>query len=80
ARIRAMYTHPDFTRQGVGTLLLELGEDAARKAGFATIELGSTLAGEPLYRARGYLEVDRVTHTGANGEPNVVIRMRKSLL
>lgn len=79
ARIRAMYTHPDFTRQGIGTLLLDLGEDAARKAGFRTIELGSTLAGEPLYRARGYVEFHRVTHTGANGEPNVVIHMRKPL-
>ncbi len=80
ARIRAMYTHPDWTRQGIGTLLLELGENAARDAGFRTIELGSTIPGEPLYRVRGYEEVSRVTHTGANGEPNTVIRMRKSLI
>lgn len=79
ARIRAMYTHPDHTRQGIGTLLLELGEAAARQAGFQDIDLGSTLAGEPLYRARGYVELSRVTHTGANGEPNVVIHMRKPL-
>ncbi len=79
ARIRAMYTHPDWTRRGIGTLLLELGENAAREAGFATIELGSTIPGEPLYRARGYEEVSRVTHIGANGLPNTVIKMRKSL-
>lgn len=80
ARIRAMYTHPDWTRRGIGTLLLDLGEDAARRAGFRAIELGSTIPGEPLYRARGYCEVSRVTHTGANGQPNAVIHMRKSLL
>ncbi|MEE4299841.1 MAG: GNAT family N-acetyltransferase [Pseudomonadales bacterium] len=80
ARIRAMYTHPDWTRRGIGTLLLELGEAAARAAGFATIELGSTLAGEPLYRARGYVEIGRETHRAANGADNVVIHMRKSLV
>ncbi len=79
ARIRAMYTHPDWTRRGVGTLLLDLGEDAARNAGFRSIELGSTLAGEPLYRARGYREIGRQTHLSVSGTKNVVIRMRKGL-
>lgn len=79
ARIRAMYTHPDWTRRGIGTLLLELGEQAARDAGFQTIELGSTIPGEPLYRARGYEEISRVHHTGANGVGNTVIKMRKAL-
>lgn len=79
ARIRAMYTHPDWTRKGIGALLLELGEQAARDAGFKTIELGSTLPGEPLYRARGYVEYDRDIQTAENGSENVIIAMRKSL-
>jgi len=79
ARIRAMYTHPSWTRCGVGTLLLELGEAAARDAGFRTIELGSTIPGEPFYLARGYREVGRETHIAANGASNVVIRMVKNL-
>ena len=79
ARIRAMYTHPDWTRQGIGTLLLDLGEAAARNAGFKTIELGSTVPGEPLYIARGYREVERETHKAANGSDNVVIKMVKAL-
>jgi len=79
ARIRAMYTHPDWIRQGVGTLLLDLGEAAARRAGFKTIELGSTVPGEPLYLARGYREVSRETNIAANGAENVVIKMVKPL-
>ena len=59
ARIRAMYTHPEWSRQGIGTLLLELGEEAARNAGFKTIELGSTIPGEPFYLARGFTEGSR---------------------
>lgn len=79
ARIRAMYTHPSWTRRGIGTLLLELGEAAARDAGFNTIELGSTLPGEPFYIARGYEEVSRDTQIAANGAKNVVIKMVKKL-
>jgi GNAT superfamily N-acetyltransferase len=79
ARIRAMYTHPDWIRRGIGTLLLDLGEDAARKAGFKTIELGSTVPGEPLYIARGYVEVERRVETAANGSKNTVIKMVKPL-
>ncbi|MFT5132849.1 MAG: GNAT superfamily N-acetyltransferase [Gammaproteobacteria bacterium] len=79
ARIRAMYTHPDWVRQGIGTLLLEIGESAAREAGFTTIELGSTVAGEPLYLARGYVELSRETHLAENGSDNVIIKMHKML-
>ena len=79
ARIRAMYTHPDWVRQGVGSLLLELGESAARAAGLKRIELGSTVPGEPLYRKCGYVEVDRETHIAGNGSDNVVIKMVKPL-
>lgn len=79
ARIRAMYTHPDWTRNGIGSLLLDLGETAAREAGFASIELGSTIPGEPFYLARGYEEMSRECHIAANGSENIVIKMSKSL-
>ena len=79
ARIRAMYTDPQWTRMGIGTMLLDLGENAARCAGFKTIELGSTLPGEPLYAARGYREVRRDEQLTENGAKNVIIVMRKRL-
>jgi GNAT superfamily N-acetyltransferase len=74
-----MYTHPDWTRRGIGSLLLDLGEGAAREAGFKTIELGSTVPGYPLYLVRGYFEFKREDMTAANGKPNTIIHMRKAL-
>ena len=59
ARIRAMYTDPAFVRRGVGGTVLRLCEDAACSAGFARAEMMATLAGEPLYRAFGYLPKGR---------------------
>jgi len=61
ARVRAMYTHPDFTRRGVGRMVLDAAEQAARAEGFSRVELMATLSGEPLYRAAGYEEVSRKT-------------------
>ena len=77
ARIRAMYTDPDFTRRGVGRLVLSVCEAAARQAGFARAEMMATLAGEPLYRACGYLPIERIETAG--DVPVPMIRMGKDL-
>ena len=78
ARVRAMYTNPDFTRRGVGRLILSLCEGAARADGFASAELAATLAGEPLYRACGYREIERIERH-VDGVIVPLIRMGKRL-
>lgn len=80
ARIRAMYTHPDFARRGVGRLVMTLCEEAARAAGFRRAEMMATLSGEPLYRACGYTPIERVEAPGPNGALVPLIRMGKSLV
>ena len=42
ARVRAMYTHPAFTRRGVGRLIVSLCESAAAAQGFSRMELMAT--------------------------------------
>ena len=79
ARIRAMYTHPDFTRRGVGRAILAHCEDAARAEGFRRAEMMATLAGEPLYRACGYAEIERVVSAPADGVVVPLVRMGKAL-
>jgi GNAT superfamily N-acetyltransferase len=79
ARVRAMYTAPDFARRGVGRLILELCERAARAEGFAHVELAATLAGLPLYRACGYEEIERMLVDTPQGLKIPITRMGKRL-
>ena len=80
AKIRAFFVHPAWVRQGIGTLLLEHCESAAAVAGFRRCEMGATLTGVPLYRARGYVEVEAVEVPLPNGESLPIVRMAKQLI
>ena len=76
ARVRAMYTNPAYARRGVGRLILSLCEAAAAAEGFRTLELMSTLSGEPLYTAYGFRPLERLEDsTGGVGVP--MVRMEK---
>lgn len=79
ARIRAMYTAPTFVRQGVGRQILKLCEAAARAEGFMRAELGATAGGEPLYRACGYQEIERMEVPTPGGVTVPITRMGKQL-
>jgi GNAT superfamily N-acetyltransferase len=79
ARVRAMFVRSDWTRRGLGRAILEACERAARAAGFSDLVLGATLAGEPLYRAFGFREVERFTLTMPDGVEVVCVAMERPI-
>jgi GNAT superfamily N-acetyltransferase len=79
AKIRAFFVHPDWVRRGIGRTILETCEKAAAAAGFTRFEMGATLTGVPLYRASGYVQIERLDVPLKNGESLAVIRMEKRM-
>jgi GNAT superfamily N-acetyltransferase len=77
AKVRAIFVHPDFARMGVGSLILEAAESAARAEGFTRFEMGSTLTGVGLYMLKGYHETMRFKVPVGGGETIEVVRMVK---
>ena len=80
AKIRAFFVHPDWSRRGIGTKVLEACESAAVAAGFKKFEMGATLTGVALYKARGYREVEEIGVPLGNGELLPIVRMEKAYL
>lgn len=78
ARVRAMYTHPDFARRGAGRLILTLCEAAARAEGFKRLELMGTMSGRPLYESYGFLALEEVLDA-RGGAPVPLVRMGKAI-
>lgn len=79
AKIRAIFVHPNWARQGLGSAILERCENAAREAGFQRFEMGSTLTGVPLYTLKGYVEQERIAVPLPNGETLPVVKMTKEI-
>ncbi|HCT75221.1 MAG TPA: GNAT family N-acetyltransferase [Micromonosporaceae bacterium] len=78
AKIRAMYTDPAYTRRGVGRLILSLCQAAAAAEGFVSLELMSTLAGQPLYQAAGFEAIEHFKDA-SGGTPVPLVKMRKAI-
>jgi N-acetylglutamate synthase-like GNAT family acetyltransferase len=70
--------HPDWTRRGLGTMILEACETEASANGFRRFEMGSTLTGVALYKTRGYEAIEEVAVPMENGLTLPVIRMGRS--
>ena len=77
AKIRAFFVHPAWARQGVGTLILDACENAARAAGFTRFEMGATLTGVKLFGVKGYVPVKRMDVPLDNGEALPIVQMEK---
>ena len=79
AKIRAMYTHPEWARKGVGTLILELAEKEASTSGFRHCELMATMSGIHLYRNRGYKVDEEIIYKSKKGNSVKMFKMTKLL-
>jgi GNAT superfamily N-acetyltransferase len=79
ARVRAMYTHPEFARHGIGRAILARCEEAVAAAGFSSVILVATMAGLPLYRACGYREIEAFDEITPGGVAVPMMRMEKRL-
>jgi GNAT superfamily N-acetyltransferase len=77
AKIRAFFVDPDWARRGIGSLILDACEGAARDAGFTRLEMGATLTGVPFYRARGYTESGHLAVPLPQGESLAIVRLEK---
>ena len=77
AKIRAFFIHPDWARQGVGSMILQACEQAAKTAGFSRYEMGATLTGAKLFGVKGYVAVRPISIPLVNGESLPVIHMEK---
>jgi len=77
AKIRAFFVHPAWARRGIGGMLLETSESAAKCAGFTRLEMGATLSGVPFYLAKGYDTLEHLNVPLNNGESLPIVRMAK---
>jgi GNAT superfamily N-acetyltransferase len=78
ARVRAMYTSPEFARRGVGRRILELCQRAAANEGFTRLELMATLSGRPLYETFGFQMIEEVTDS-SGGVAVPLVRLGKPI-
>ncbi|KAF2803498.1 acyl-CoA N-acyltransferase [Mytilinidion resinicola] len=80
ASIRAIFTHPEWSRRGLGSKMLRYCEEAARAGGFQRLEMGSTLTGVKLYEKCGYVRsgVEDVAKLG-NGDSLRIVHLNKDL-
>jgi GNAT superfamily N-acetyltransferase len=79
ARVRMMFVRSDWTRRGLGRAILEACERAAREAGFTRLVLRATLPGEPLYRAFGFTEIERIELTAPDGVTLPAVLMERPI-
>lgn len=77
--IRAVYVHPDFTRQGVGTELYQKLESKAKKLQLDSVGLWSSINAREFYEELGLEVVEETTHEFGGEVEGPAIEMKKTL-
>ena len=80
ASIRAIFTHPDWARKGLGTMMMRYCESKAKLGGFERLEMGATLSGVALYERCGYVRSGKEDCVVCpNGEGIRIVHMVKDI-
>jgi len=80
ASIRAIFTHPDWARRGLGTMMMRYCEGKANEGGFMRLEMGATLSGVALYEKCAYIRSGKNDVVKCpNGEGIRIVHMTKDL-
>jgi GNAT superfamily N-acetyltransferase len=79
ARVRAFFVHPAWARRGIGRSIMVACENAILAAGFRSVEISATLAGEPLYASFGYETVEHYDIPMTGGLKLPVVKMIKNI-
>jgi GNAT superfamily N-acetyltransferase len=79
AEVNAVYVHPGFVGQHVGTALLSHAEGLARDRSLAELRLKSTLNAVGFYERSGYIRGRETVHINSLGLRLPCVEMTKSL-
>ncbi len=79
AKIRAFFVHPTWARRGIGTMILEECERAAKAHGFTRLELMATLPGEKLYRHYGFESEEPIRYDMGKDGAITFVPMKKQI-
>ncbi|MEH2132255.1 MAG: GNAT family N-acetyltransferase [Nostoc sp.] len=77
--VNALYVHPQYVRQGIGTELLKTIESEACSQNIKTLAVCASITGKPFYEASGYQEFSKAYITSSSGIYIPLIRMQKWL-
>ena len=79
SHISAIYVHPQFIRQGIGSQLLRAIEIKAIKSKFRTLQVAASFTARPFYQYHGYRIIGR-SFLLAQNLPIPYLQMKKHLL
>jgi len=66
ARIRAFFVDPEYSRMGIGSMIMQHCEQEALHVGFRKLELMATLPGIKLYKKHGFVAGDPILYPLGN--------------
>ncbi len=77
--VNAVYVHPEYVRQGIGTELLKAIENEACSQNVNTLAVCASITAKPFYEASGYQEFGKTYITSTSGIYLPCSRMQKWL-